>query len=140
MKPLHILEFYNDTGPGGAEQMIIDLSRGLAAAGHRVTVGLLKAGWLSERLEPIDSVRTVVLPKRSRFDLATMRGFARLIREDAVDVIHSHEFGANISGTLLARWTGRAGVATVHGREYVAERRRRQRLAWRDRAPDRPAP
>jgi glycosyltransferase involved in cell wall biosynthesis len=56
--------------------------------------------------------------------------FKRLLQEEKVDLIHAHEFDANVQGTLVAAMTGIPLVATVHGKNYFWERLRR-RLAYR---------
>ncbi len=134
---LRILELYHDSGPGGAEQMIVDLCHGLAESGHRVTAGLLCHGWLYDQLQRAP-VRTFVMSKKRRTDLRFMGNLTRLIRETDADVIHAHEFSSNVSGSVAARWTGRAVVATVHGKEYIASRlRRRLACRWVGRSCDR---
>lgn len=56
--------------------------------------------------------------------------FKRLLQEEKVDLIHAHEFDANVQGTFVAAMTGIPLVATVHGKNYFWERLRR-RLAYR---------
>jgi glycosyltransferase involved in cell wall biosynthesis len=56
--------------------------------------------------------------------------FKRLLRQEQVDLIHAHEFDANVQGTFVAALTGLPLVATVHGKNYFWERLRR-RLAYR---------
>jgi len=123
------MQFYNDTGPGGAEQMIVDLSRGLRRTGHEVTVALMSRGWLQDELERA-GVPTALMPKRRRVDVAYFRRVGKFLRNNAIQVIHAHEFNSNVSGCVIGRMTGIPVVATVHGREYVASRLRR-RIAYR---------
>jgi glycosyltransferase involved in cell wall biosynthesis len=56
--------------------------------------------------------------------------FKRLLQDEKVDLIHAHEFDANVQGTFVAAMTGIPLVATVHGKNYFWERLRR-RLAYR---------
>ena len=49
---MRILELINNLEIGGAEKMVVDLSRALAARGHKVTVACLReAGPLAPLLE-----------------------------------------------------------------------------------------
>jgi glycosyltransferase involved in cell wall biosynthesis len=54
----------------------------------------------------------------------------RLLREERVDLIHAHEFDANVQGTFAAALAGIPLVATIHGKNYFWEKYRR-RLAYR---------
>lgn len=56
--------------------------------------------------------------------------FRRLLDEEHVDLIHAHEFDANVQGAIVAALTGIPLIATVHGKNYFWERLRR-RLAYR---------
>lgn len=51
-------------------------------------------------------VRTVELARRSRRSVAPWARLARLLRDERVDVLHSHKFGSNVWGSLLARAAG----------------------------------
>ena len=121
---LHILQIYHDTGPGGAEQMIVDLCRWLRLQGHRLTVVTSKEGWLSQRLAESE-IEALVIPKRRRLDFTRLGQILRVARERQVDVIHAHEFQSIVGAAMVALWGRFPLVATVHGREYIASRRRR---------------
>jgi glycosyltransferase involved in cell wall biosynthesis len=56
--------------------------------------------------------------------------FRDLLRSEQVDLIHAHEFDANVQGTAVAAYLGIPVVATVHGKHYFWEKLRR-RLAYR---------
>lgn len=81
--PLHVLNIYDCIAPGslgGVEQRNLELSRALAARGHRVTL----AGWADEPSEPAPGVRVVALRppvrlynRRSRRSAAAALAFAR---------------------------------------------------------------
>jgi len=55
-----------------------------------------------------------------------MRECYRLIREEKVDLIHAHEFDANVHGMVVSALAGIPMVATVHGRIYFWEKTRRR--------------
>lgn len=130
---MRVLELYHDCGPGGAEQMILDLCRRVRAAGHAVTVVTCREGWLAQHLRE-EEIETHVVPLRRRFDLHTLSEVLRIARERAVDVFHAHELPAMMGLAPAALLRGFPVVATLHGREHLAARGRRRlicRLAAR---------
>jgi glycosyltransferase involved in cell wall biosynthesis len=124
-----VLQLSSSSGPGGAEAVVASLASGLDRARYRSVVCLFRDGWLRDRCERL-GVETHVVPMRGMLDLGWLRRFTRLLRDRRVAVIHAHEFGANTYGTLAGRLAGVPAVATVHGRSYYADCRRR-RLAYR---------
>jgi glycosyltransferase involved in cell wall biosynthesis len=54
----------------------------------------------------------------------------QLLRDERVDLIHAHEFDANVQGTFAAALAGLPLVATIHGKNYFWEKYRR-RLSYR---------
>lgn len=90
---MHIVQLYKDYAPvlGGIENHVRDLSEGLVARGHRVTVLVTSLGGRTEMVSPLPGL-TVIKAARSLhvastpFSLA-MLGFARELR---ADVVHLH--------------------------------------------------
>lgn len=131
---LHVLQLYHDSGPGGAEQTIVNLSRGLVEAGHRVTMGLLCRGWLYQEIHRL-GIDIFLLHRRNVLDVRPLTALVRFIRKSEIDIVHAHEFGSIVGGCLVRRWIDPPIVATVHGREYLAHRSRRRLLfRWMGRA------
>jgi glycosyltransferase involved in cell wall biosynthesis len=64
-------------------------------------------------------VRVVRLQRRSRADIAPWLTLVRLLRRERIDVVHTHLFGSNVWGAILARAAGvRAVIAHEHGQAY----------------------
>lgn len=51
-------------------------------------------------------VRVIELARRSRLSVAPWLRLAHFLRDERVDVLHSHKFGSNVWGSLLARAAG----------------------------------
>lgn len=66
---------------------------------------------------------------RGMFDFSWVRAACEYVRSERVSLIHSHEFSANTYGTLVAALVGIPIIATVHGKNYYSDERRR-RLAY----------
>ena len=90
---------------------------------------LPRPGWLKDQLER-QGIDTHVLKMNGMFDLEWVRKACQLVRREGVSLIHAHEFDGVTHGSLVARLVGVPCVATVHGKNYYWERRRR-RLAYR---------
>jgi hypothetical protein len=56
--------------------------------------------------------------------------FARRLRRERIDVLHTHEFTMNVFGAAAGLLARVPSLSTVHGRHWVADRPRRA-LAYR---------
>lgn len=124
-----VLHLSSSSGPGGAEAVVASVASALDASRYQSVVCLFRDGWLRERCEHL-GLETHVLRMSGMLDLTWLRRIARLLRDRDVGVIHAHEFGANTYGTLAGWLAGVPVIATVHGRSYYGDARRR-RLAYR---------
>ncbi len=124
-----ILQLIETGGPGGAETVVINLCQALRRAGHRPIAGLFREGWLAEQIRKTGT-EVIVFENRYGLDPFFLFRLIQTIRWMRVDVIHAHEFMMNVYGTMAGRLTGRPTVATLHGKVYFFEKRRR-RFAYR---------
>lgn len=124
-----ILFLSTSSGPGGAERVISSLAASLDPKRYRAILCLFRPGWIQDRSEA-RGVRTQVIPTKGMADWRWAHQFRQLLQEERVDLIHAHEFDANVQGTFVAALMGIPLVATVHGKNYFHEKLRR-RLAYR---------
>ena len=98
-KPLRILHVVNSLEPGGMENGVVNLARGLAERGFETHAACLeRRGAFAERLP--DPARVVVLGKSGGFSPgAALRLTGHLARMRA-DVIHAHNLGPLIYSAL----------------------------------------
>lgn len=122
--PPRILHLIETGGPGGAEQMIFSLIRNLGA-GYQSVMGLVRQGWLESRVKA-SGIPYALLGDGGLGDLNIIAHLLRVVREYQIQLIHSHEFYMNAMGATVSRLTGIPLVATVHGRNYYSEQRRRR--------------
>lgn len=104
---------------GGAQIHVRDLSRGLAEAGHAVTVVAGSAGVLTDALEG-SGIATRVCPSLLREihpirDLRSVLLLRRIIREERPDLVCAHSTKAGIVGRIAARLSGVPCLFTAHG-------------------------
>jgi len=124
-----ILYLSTSSGPGGAERVISNLAASLDPRRYRAVLCLFRPGWLQERSES-RGIRTFIIPTHGMTDWRWALQFQRLLQQERVNLIHAHEFDANVQGAFVAALSGIPLVATVHGKNYFWEKLRR-RLAYR---------
>jgi glycosyltransferase involved in cell wall biosynthesis len=130
LKPIRtILYLSTSSGPGGAERVISNLACSLDRDRYRPILCLFRTGWIQERSES-RGVPTYIIPTQGMADWRWVRQVGQLLRDEGVDLIHAHEFDANVQGTFAAGLAGIPLVATIHGKNYFWEKYRR-RLAYR---------
>ncbi len=127
--PQTILYLSTSSGPGGAERVISNLASSLDPSRYRTILCLFRPGWIQERSES-RGVCTYIIPTHGMADWRWGVKFKQLLRQEQVDLIHAHEFDANVQGALAAALSGIPFVATVHGKNYFWEKLRR-RVAYR---------
>lgn len=128
-RPARVLHLIETGGPGGAERVLLEIVRHLDPARFASVVCLRKPGWLHDQCRAL-GVETVIVPLRRRLEWSWFRDVGRLLRRERIALLHAHEFAMNVYGAALGRAVGRPVVATVHGKGYYGDRRRR-RLAYR---------
>jgi glycosyltransferase involved in cell wall biosynthesis len=102
-----ILHVVNSLDPGGMENGVVNLARGLEACGFETHVACLeRSGAFAERLPA--SSKVLLLGKSDGFSPGAAWRLAKTIRHLRPDVVHSHNLGPLIY-TGLARLASRRG-------------------------------
>lgn len=120
--PIRLLYFLNSPGvPGGVEEHVAELALRLPDERFAVTVVCPTA--CRPFFEPLARTgrRVIALDLYRPRHLGAMRRLVRLLRAEAVDIVHSHQFAATMYAAPLARL---AGVPLVVETPHVRE-------AWR---------
>lgn len=100
----------------GAEMQIWLLLRELKSAdGIEPSAVLLNDGLLAEKLRNAN-IPVTVLDERHLNAAQIALSLRRLLRDDSIDVLHTHRIKENILGSLVARSRGCRSIRTVHGR------------------------
>jgi hypothetical protein len=119
-------------GPGGAEQVVVELAEELRRRGIKVCpVGPVQgSGWLPRQFRS-RGFEPEVFRLRRPLDPSCALELRRTLERRGVSVIHSHEFTMAVYGTAVAWMLGVPHVITMHGgRGYRAAWRRRTALRW----------
>ncbi|MFH1036327.1 MAG: glycosyltransferase [Pseudomonadota bacterium] len=102
--------------PGGLERMVLDMVRGLSADGYPCLVYCLQEpGQWGEELERTGTPVRLV-KKQEGIDLSLPGKLARHLRQDKVDLFHSHNKGPLLYTCLASALSGVPLVSTKHGR------------------------
>jgi glycosyltransferase involved in cell wall biosynthesis len=113
-------------GYGGIEAVVADLTDGLMAAGHKVTlVGAGRNGTMADLVSVWPTTITDRLGEPSvevEIAMLTRRAVQRLIARRAVDVVHDHTFSGPLNGAFYSG-LGVPTLVTVHGPAHEANRR-----------------
>jgi glycosyltransferase involved in cell wall biosynthesis len=128
---LHVLTLVDGIGTyGGAETTARDIAQGLDPDRFRSTLCVTRWEPLPEFQPALDELRAagvefIGMERKSKSDLAPWRKLAAHMRENQVDVLHSHKFGSNVWGALLApRIPVPVFVAHEHTWSYSGNRMR----------------
>lgn len=92
------------------------LSEELADRGHQVTVICKPSSWVKSNIDQ-SKVRTIE-SSLNRFPLGELKRVAKLVRDEPIDLIHTHMTRGQNFGIALKLMTGVPVVATAHNRHF----------------------
>ncbi|MGC9184620.1 MAG: glycosyltransferase [Thiomonas sp.] len=109
-----IVHMIDELPRDGAEMLLVDLMR-LRMPGYRYQiVCLVRGGPLEQEFEQL-GIPVKIFGRSSKFDLGLVFRVAAWLRQQKVDVVHTHLFTADTYGRLAARLAGVPAVfSTVH--------------------------
>ena len=116
---------------GGAEDLVGDILRTAPEGVDMRIVCLQELGKVGESLQQQFPDRVTLLPwvPGKRFRLSAVLKLAHWLREEGVELVHTHVYNAHVYGLLAAR---RAGIPTVlHHHKTYAEMRWRRKIILR---------
>jgi len=125
--PLRIAQLLESDGPGGAENVVVHLSRRLHDDGAHVVVYVPARGqgWLRAQLEG-SGVEFETFDITRPFSPHFAKWLAGSLESRQVQVVHSHEFSFAVYGAWAGRLAGIPQVTTMHGGRYYVEAMRRR--------------
>ena len=117
-RPLTVLHLAAPATEGGLEAVVLELTGGLRALGHRVVLAAVQdvgaEAPLLQRVSDggVEVLRLEVAPRAYRSECRLIQGALESVRPD---VIHTHGYRADLIGGLAARRAGVPWVVTAHG-------------------------
>jgi glycosyltransferase involved in cell wall biosynthesis len=115
---MKIAQFIDSTDPGGAETLVIELSKRLPELGYRVEVLHFGNVWL-ERECAVFGIPCEVAPAHDLYrSIKTLPLFAfrfhRFLKQRGIGLLHSHLFGSITGAMMAAALGGVRHVGTLH--------------------------
>lgn len=93
---------------GGIETHIALLAHAFRGSRVRYQLATLRDGW------PDMGIPTHILRKRFRGDPNTIPRLLRIIRQERIDIVHTHHIGPNLYGRLAARLADNVGLVSTN--------------------------
>lgn len=112
---MRIMEIVSGGDINGAVVHCLELTRELANRGHSLTLVCRHDAWIGRQAFP-ENVR-VVESELSPWTLRDVRRIAREIRQNQIDIVHTHQSRAHTFGILLRFFCSPKLVATAHNRK-----------------------
>lgn len=117
---LTVAHVIHSLGSGGAETVLVELARAAPVAGLRlVVVGLSDVECVTgidNRVVPLLRAHgvTVYEMHTRRYDPTVIKLLATVLRDESVDIVHTHLKHADLVGGIAARLVGVPSVSTLH--------------------------
>ena len=106
---INVLLLVESMEVAGAEQVVLSLAQGFDRTRFRPLVGCLaEEGPLAEILKR-DQVPVFALGKRPGFDISVVGRLMRILRDEHIDIVHTHVWNADVWGRFSA-WLARVPV------------------------------
>ncbi len=108
---------------GGAEKVVVDLSRELKNRGVDVLICSREGGMFEKKLA--GEVSYKIISKKNKNIIHYIRELIELVSKENIEIIHSHMFGNNFFGFIVAKLSGRKIIMTTHGMDCFISKKRR---------------
>lgn len=125
MKKIRVLQFICPAGLYGAEMWILALAKYLDREKIKCDLAITLESE-TQNIEVFHRFKALGLDAyqvqmNGRFDLRCIKGLVKLIREQQIDIIHTHGYKSDILGLIAAKITGIKSLATPHGFENAKD-------------------
>ena len=112
---INILHICETSGIGGAETVLYNIVSNLDKRRYNSVVLLYRAGWLYDRLRDI-GIKTIVMADYHSWDIRLFLSIRRAVKDEHIQLIHSHLPDANAHSSLVGFWVGVPVIVTYHGK------------------------
>ena len=114
---INVLYIIWSLGLGGAEQVVINLAKGLDKKRFRPIVCCLnEKGEFADELEK-EGIQVLALHKKGKFDIAIIKKIIAVIKANHIRIVHTHLWGANFWGRLAAILCRIPVIASEHNED-----------------------
>ena len=107
---IRILDLRDSPWVDGPGRTILETAEHLDSSKFELIVGGFRSGKSGENCY-LDEARNRRLPvreieERKAFDFAALKEIVRIVKDDAIEVIHTHDFRTDVMGLLAAKRCG----------------------------------
>ncbi|MBI3008562.1 MAG: glycosyltransferase, partial [Candidatus Omnitrophica bacterium] len=111
---INVLQVITGLGIGGTERVVYSIAKSLDPAKYRVIVCCLKEdGIIADEIRN-SGVKVINLKSVHPWDVRSLLTLSKIIKEEEIDLVHTHIARADVIGGLAARLTGVPVISTVH--------------------------
>lgn len=115
---MNILYLTNHLNVGGITSYVLTLAKGIKQKGHNVYIASSGGEVLSRFIE--EGIIYLPIPIKTKSEispkiLVSMFKLSEAVRENRIDIVHSHSRTTQVLGCLLSRKTGAKHISTCHG-------------------------
>ena len=115
---MRILQLISSAGYYGAENVLVCLAESLRSSGHENVIGVFDNQHkpntqIADRAQAA-GLPTVIIPCRSRVDREAVAAIRVCVKNNDIDLIHTHGYKSDIYGLLAARAARVPIIATCH--------------------------
>jgi glycosyltransferase involved in cell wall biosynthesis len=114
---MNILQLVSSSRTSGAEKHVAVLCDRLHQRGHNVVAVCPEGEWLPEQLRQA-GIPTIQMEMRGLKAFATPVNLAKYMRENRIDILHSHLTRATYYGLVAGRMASRPLISSVHCRTH----------------------
>ena len=111
-KKITILHIISSAGIAGGERYLLDLIR-CSDKSIKHIVALPYEGPFVQLLQNNGCLYSII-PMKSKFSLKALKDLLELIRNNKVNITHTHGYRANFYGRIVSIFTGVKNVSTIH--------------------------
>lgn len=131
---MNILYITNHLNVGGITSYVLTLAKGLKQKGHNIYLASSGGELLLKFMEA--GIIYIPIPIKTKSEvslkiLASMFKLSKAIKQNHIDIMHSHSHTTQVLGCLLKRNTGVAHISTCHG-FFKPRLFRKMFPCWRD--------
>lgn len=131
---IRVLQLISSGGFFGAERVMLELSKEVAASGVAVTVGVFDNSGQHhleiERAARASGLGTRVFKCQGSIDFSTVARIGAYVRDEQIDLVHSHGYKSNAYALASTMGRGLPLVSTCHN--WIDATARSRRYAWLD--------
>jgi len=119
-----VLHLIDQPGPGGAQQVCLDLAAGLDPTRFVSLIGAPGPGWMHVRLERGGFPWIDTPIRHGPLDLRYLVQLLRLVHKHRIDIVQTHLLGPGVYGSLAGLLSRTPVVRTFHGQVDLADEER----------------